>query len=83
MSMPSKEQFSAIRSGYHPDPARSLSLRAEAYTDPVWFNVDQSEILAKTWQWVCHAEKVHAPGSAYSVAGLPAHGPGLVNFRMN
>lgn len=73
MSMPSKEQFGAIRSGYHPDPSRSLSLRAEAYTDPVWFNVDQREILAKTWQWVCHAEKVHAPGTFTTtlVAGHP------------
>jgi nitrite reductase/ring-hydroxylating ferredoxin subunit len=63
MSMPSKVQFGAIRSGYHPDPSRSHSLRAEAYTDPAWFNVDQKEILAKSWQWVCHAEKVRGPGT--------------------
>ena len=66
MSMPSKVQFDAIRSGYHPDPSRSHSLRAEAYTDPAWFNVDQKEILAKSWQWVCHSEKVRGPPQRYA-----------------
>src|SRR6516162_5465457 len=71
--MPSKLQFSEIASGYHADPSCSLSLRAEAYTDPAWFAVDQQEILRKSWQWVCHAEKVRSPG-AYTtteVAGYP------------
>lgn len=72
MLMPSKLQFGAIRSGYDPDPARSLSLRAEAYTDPAWFNVDQSEMLAKSWQWVCHAEKVRAPGT-YTTTQIAGH----------
>ena len=73
MSMPSKVQFGAIRSGYDPDPSRSLSLRAEAYTVPVWFNADQKEILGKTWQWVCHGEKVRAPGTytTTQIAGSP------------
>lgn len=73
MSVPSKVQFDAIRLGYDPDPARSLSLRAEAYTDPMWFNVERGEILAKSWQWVCHAEKVRAPGTytTTQVAGHP------------
>src|SRR5215472_16766837 len=74
MSMPSKVQFGEIRSGYDPDPSRSLSLRAEAYTDPAWFAVDQQEILKKSWQWVCHAEKVRAPGTytTTQLAGIPS-----------
>jgi carnitine monooxygenase subunit len=73
MAMPSKEQFGAIRSGYDADASRSHSLRAEAYIDPAWFGVDQREILAKSWQWVCHAEKVRAPGTytTTQVAGHP------------
>jgi choline monooxygenase len=71
--MPSKVQFDEIRSGYDPDPSRSFSLRAEAYTDPAWFNVDREEILLKSWQWVCHVEKVRAPGAftTTQVAGNP------------
>jgi len=73
MSFPSVQQFDAIRTGYHPDPSRSLSLRAEAYTDPVWFSVEQREVISKSWQWVCHAEKVREPTSytTANVAGNP------------
>jgi carnitine monooxygenase subunit len=73
MSMPSKQQFDAIKAGYHPDPSRSRSLRVEAYTDPAWFNVEQQEIISKSWQWLCHAEKVRTPGSYNTgvIAGKP------------
>ena len=80
MPMPSKLQFNEIESGYHADPASSFSLRSEAYTDPAWFAVDQQKILRKSWQWVCHAEKVRAPGSytttqvaAYPIAVVRDH----------
>ena len=70
---PSKQQFAAIGSGHHPDPSQSLSLSAEAYTDPRWHQVDLQEIISKTWQWVCHAEKLRNPGSFVTVeiAGKP------------
>ena len=70
---PTKQQFSDIRRGYHSDPSQSLSLSAEAYTDPRWYQVDLDAIIAKTWQWVCHVEKVREPGSYVTVeiAGKP------------
>jgi hypothetical protein len=49
---PTKQQFAAIKSGYHSDPSQSLSLRAEAYTDPQWYKIDLQEIISRTWQWV-------------------------------
>jgi choline monooxygenase len=60
---PTRQQFAAISHGYHPDPSQSLSLSAEAYTDLRWHQVDLQEIISKTWQWVCHAEKLRQPGS--------------------
>ena len=62
-----------IGQGWDPDPGRSLSLHADAYTRPRWFEVDQSAIIARTWQWICHAEKLRQPGSyvAETVAGMP------------
>src|SRR5262249_5047691 len=60
--MPSKDEFAAIKTGYSTNPSRSLSLRAEAYTDPRWFNVDLQQVIGRTWQWVCHIEKVREPG---------------------
>ena len=65
--------LAAIRTGFDVNPARSLSLRAEAYTDPKWFAYEQSAIFAKHWIWVCHVEKDRANG-AYTtamVAGRP------------
>lgn len=62
-----------IRQGWDPDPARAHSLNAETYTDPRWHQVDREAIIAKTWQWLCHAEKLHAPGAYVTadVAGRP------------
>ena len=62
-----------IGRGWDPDPARSLSLPADAYTDPAWFEVEQRQIFARTWQWVGHSEAVREPGQyvAVTVAGLP------------
>ncbi|MEM9011075.1 MAG: ring-hydroxylating oxygenase subunit alpha [Pseudomonadota bacterium] len=71
--LPSKEQFDDISQGYSDNPHNTLSLRAEAYVEPAWFRVDRDEIIAKTWQWVCHGEKVRAPGSyvTIEIAGRP------------
>ncbi|MBP6995796.1 MAG: ring-hydroxylating oxygenase subunit alpha [Phycicoccus sp.] len=62
-----------IATGYDPEPSRSLSLRAAAYTDPTWAQADQEAIIARTWQWVCHIEQLTTPGSYVSttVAGMP------------
>jgi choline monooxygenase len=50
-----------------------MSLRAEAYVDPAWFAVDQQAIIARSWQWWCHAEQLRQPGAyvAGDVAGMP------------
>jgi phenylpropionate dioxygenase-like ring-hydroxylating dioxygenase large terminal subunit len=73
MTQLTAEDFQRIASGYDPDPARSMSLRAEAYTDPRWAEVDHRAIFARTWQWICHVEQLRAPGSyvAATVAGMP------------
>ncbi|MGP3914949.1 aromatic ring-hydroxylating oxygenase subunit alpha [Nonomuraea sp. 10N515B] len=69
-SIPAIDHISA---GYDPDPALSMSLHADAYTDPQWFDVDQRAIFARTWQWLCHVEKLREPGSYMTgtAAGMP------------
>ncbi|NOD93954.1 Rieske 2Fe-2S domain-containing protein [Ruegeria sp. HKCCD4884] len=71
--LPSKTQFERISDGFSTDPFNTSSLKAEAYVDPSWYQVDQNEVLAKTWQWVCHVEKLRAPGSytTVEIAGRP------------
>ncbi|MEO0486373.1 MAG: ring-hydroxylating oxygenase subunit alpha [Pseudomonadota bacterium] len=70
---PDQRAFDAIKSGFHPDPSRALSLRKEAYVGADWFQVDRADVLAKSWQWVCHVEKLRQPGAyvATQIAGQP------------
>ncbi|GIH73173.1 ring-hydroxylating oxygenase subunit alpha [Sphaerimonospora thailandensis] len=62
-----------VGTGYHEAPERSMSLRSETYTEPPWFEADVRAIFARTWQWICHVEKLKSPGSYVSatVAGMP------------
>ncbi|MGI5501347.1 aromatic ring-hydroxylating oxygenase subunit alpha [Lentzea sp. CA-135723] len=67
------EDVHRIATGYHPDPARSMSLRAEAYVDPAWSSFEDRAVFSRTWQWVCHVEQLAEPGSytASTVASMP------------
>ncbi len=56
-------EFAAIRAGYDVDPARSYSLNKTAYTEARWASVDRDAIFRRSWQWVCHIEKLREPGS--------------------
>ena len=69
-----------IGSGFDPDPSRSYSLRKEAYVAPDWYKADQTSIIARTWQWVCHVEKLRAPGT-YVTADIAGHPIAIVRDR--
>ena len=62
-----------IGHGWDPDPGASLSLHADAYTERRWFEVDQAEIMGRSWQWIGHVEKLRCPGAyvTETVAGMP------------
>ncbi|MGV9384685.1 aromatic ring-hydroxylating oxygenase subunit alpha [Nonomuraea sp. NPDC003707] len=73
MTPDSASEIDHISAGYDPDPALSMSLHADAYTDVKWFDVDQRAIFARTWQWLCHVEKLREAGGYVTgtVAGMP------------
>lgn len=73
MTQITSEDVERVAAGYDPDPARSWSLRADAYTDPRFAEFEEGAVFARTWQWVSHTEKLHDPGSYLSatVAGMP------------
>lgn len=68
---PSATDVELVRSGYHSNPAESLSLHADAYTKQKWFNYEQEIIFKGNWQYVCHQEKLQQPGAyvAITIAG--------------
>lgn len=71
--LPTKTAFEAISRGFDANPSRTMSLNKDAYVRPDWFNADLQAIFARSWQWVCHVEKLRNPGDylAVSVAGHP------------
>ncbi len=73
MAQNTAENMIDIAAGHHPDPAQSMSLNAAAYTDRSWFEVDQRAVIARSWQWLCHVEKLRKPGSYVTgtVAEMP------------
>lgn len=68
-----RDDVREIAQGYVRDPARSMSLRSEAYTEQKWADADLEAIFARSWQLVCHVEKLAAPGSfaTVEIAGMP------------
>ena len=73
MTPVSVDDVREIAAGYDQDPARSYSLRSAAYVEQKWNDAELQGVFARTWQWVCHVEKLRAPGSYVSVtvAGMP------------
>jgi len=67
------EDVDRVGADYRSDPSQSLSLHADAYTEPAWFDFERNAVFARSWQWVCHAEKLAEPGAYVSadVAGQP------------
>jgi choline monooxygenase len=66
-------QPSPITQGYTDEPGASLSLHADAYTEQQWFEADEQQIIRRSWQWLCHGEKLREPGSYVTddIAGMP------------
>ncbi|MDE0112683.1 MAG: ring-hydroxylating oxygenase subunit alpha [Albidovulum sp.] len=67
------ETVDIVGSGWDPEPKRSTSLSKKSYVDPEWPEIERNAIFARTWQWVCHAEKLREPRSYVTdeVAGMP------------
>jgi len=73
MSVLSQSDFAQIRSGYDPAPERSYSLDAACYRGPRFFELDRRAIFHRSWQFLCHGEKLREPGSylAAEIQGQP------------
>ena len=79
---PTAQDFEMIKLGYNENASSSFSLRKEAYVDPAWYNVDIEAIISKTWQWVCHSEKLRKSGS-YITADIAGHPIMIVRDKQN
>ncbi|MEM7535565.1 MAG: ring-hydroxylating oxygenase subunit alpha [Chloroflexota bacterium] len=58
-----RQELQSIASGYDPVPSRSFSINTQSYIDPQFLKIEQEQIFHKSWQFLCHAEKLREAGS--------------------
>ena len=58
-----------IGRGYDPVATRSSSIHSDCYRDNRFLTVEREQVFHRTWQFVCHEEKLRQPGS-YVTASL-------------
>jgi choline monooxygenase len=70
---PSMQEYARVSAGFDAKPDRSYSLNAETYIEPRWMAFEYDAIFKRTWQWVCHVEKLRTPGAfvTIDIAGQP------------
>jgi choline monooxygenase len=56
-------ELERIGRGYQPVAARSSSIDTQCYRDPRFLAVEREQIFWRSWQFLCHAEQLHQPGS--------------------
>ena len=67
----SREEFDRIAERYDPVASRSFSINTACYRDPLFLDVERAEVFHKSWQFICHEEKLREPGSyvAHDIQG--------------
>ena len=59
----SDQEFQQISQGYDPEPLRSFSINTACYREPKYQQIETEQIFHKSWQFLCHEEKLREPGS--------------------
>ena len=61
------EQLACAGQGYDPVASRSASTGADCYIDPAFLEAERAEIFRRSWQFLCHDEKLRALRGASSI----------------
>ncbi|UTW13126.1 aromatic ring-hydroxylating oxygenase subunit alpha [Marinobacterium rhizophilum] len=77
----SDKEFQVVKGKYdESEPGASFTLNAQCYTDQKYLDVERESVFKRTWQWVCHVEKVRELG-AYYVADVQGQSIAIVRDR--
>lgn len=60
------DDVALILEHFNDSPERSLSLPPSCYFEPRFLEIERDEIFYKSWQFLCHGEKLREPGSFVS-----------------
>ena len=59
----SSSEFTQIKGRYDDNAIRSHSINTRCYTDPKFLKVEREQIFHRSWQFLCHEEKLREPGN--------------------
>ncbi len=59
----STQELATIGNGFDAQPARSWSINTRCYRDPRFLAVEREQIFHRSWQYLCHEERLREPGS--------------------
>ncbi|MBT8436306.1 MAG: Rieske (2Fe-2S) protein, partial [Gammaproteobacteria bacterium] len=74
----SNREFSHIRGKYDEAAIRSHSINTRCYTDPKFLEIEREQVFHRSWQFLCHEEKLRDPGSYIT---LSIEGQSIVGLR--
>ena len=58
-----QNQIDHISGGYDMDAARSSTIHSDCYVDPRFLGIEREQVFHKSWQFLCHEEKLRESGS--------------------
>ena len=69
----SASEFSTIKGKYDEVATRSHSINTRCYTEPKFLQIEQQQVFHRSWQFLCHEEKLRAAGSyvTMNIEGQP------------
>ncbi len=74
----SQSEFSQIKGQYDEIATRSHSINTRCYIDPKFLKIEQEQVFHRSWQFLCHEEKLRDPGSYVT---LSIEGQSIVGVR--
>ncbi len=77
-AMLSSSEYAQIKGKYDAIAVRSHSINTRCYTDPKFLRIEREQVFHRSWQFLCHEEKLREPGSYVT---LSIEGQSIVAVR--
>lgn len=74
----SSDEFTQLKGRYHDIAVRSHSIETRCYTEPKFLDIEREQIFHRSWQFLCHEEKLRQPGAYVSTS---IEGQSVVGIR--
>ena len=67
-----RAELERVGKGFDPVAARSWSINTDCYRDPKFLEIERDQIFRRTWQFLCHEEKLRERGQ-YVTTEIQGH----------